>query len=248
MLCPALISVRLAPSIFIDDIGERNTADGPEPSQEIADRQRGIRVETGRKAQSRSATFSNCNKASSMSRRGRALVPPAAYSEPLGRWTSQTCGSGWLLPGKERSRWEPHECARPDIPPRRAAVEIALGSCQSRLTCPIPWRNLFIPCALVVRPDSFLDLRIAGYQKPPALHGAALGAQVPASRIFRISSFGTGSGFNRRIDRVVRMISNRSVRWTSLASGGTQLYGMVSDGSGSEYSYSPLSCKIAGTR
>jgi hypothetical protein len=53
MLCPTLISVRLAPSIFIDDIGERNTADGPEPSQGIADRQQGIREETGRKAQSR---------------------------------------------------------------------------------------------------------------------------------------------------------------------------------------------------
>src|SRR5215471_15814442 len=38
-----------------------------------------------------------------------------------------------------------------------------------------------------------------------------LGAQTPASRIFRINSFGTGSDFSRRIDRVVRMISNRSV-------------------------------------
>src|ERR1700758_2465354 len=37
-----------------------------------------------------------------------------------------------------------------------------------------------------------------------------LGAQTPASRIFRMRSFGTGSGFSRRIDRVVRMISNRS--------------------------------------
>jgi hypothetical protein len=36
-----------------------------------------------------------------------------------------------------------------------------------------------------------------------------LGAHTLASRIFRISSFGTGSGFNRRIDRVVLMISNR---------------------------------------
>ena len=38
-----------------------------------------------------------------------------------------------------------------------------------------------------------------------------LGAQIPASRILRMSSFGTGSGFSRRIDRVVRMISNRSM-------------------------------------
>jgi hypothetical protein len=37
-----------------------------------------------------------------------------------------------------------------------------------------------------------------------------LGAHTPAARILRISSFGTGSAFSRRIDRVVRMISNRS--------------------------------------
>src|SRR5215472_14539624 len=37
-----------------------------------------------------------------------------------------------------------------------------------------------------------------------------LGAQTPASRIFRIKLFGTGSGFSRRIERVVLMISNRS--------------------------------------
>src|SRR5215469_7664216 len=38
-----------------------------------------------------------------------------------------------------------------------------------------------------------------------------LGAQVPASKILRISSLGTGSRFSRRIDRVERMISNRSL-------------------------------------
>ena len=36
-------------------------------------------------------------------------------------------------------------------------------------------------------------------------------AQTPASGIFRIKSFGTGSGFSRRIERVVLMISNRSM-------------------------------------
>src|SRR6266481_1085408 len=35
------------------------------------------------------------------------------------------------------------------------------------------------------------------------------GADTPASRIFRINSAGTGSGFSRRIDRVVAIISNR---------------------------------------
>src|SRR5499427_8202552 len=42
-----------------------------------------------------------------------------------------------------------------------------------------------------------------------------LGAHTPTSRIFLISSFGTGSGFSRRIDRVVLMISNRSMPWFS---------------------------------
>ena len=42
-----------------------------------------------------------------------------------------------------------------------------------------------------------------------------LGAQTLASRILRISSFGTGSGFSRRIDRVVRMISNKSAAFAN---------------------------------
>jgi hypothetical protein len=33
------IPVRLAPSIFVDDIGDRDTADWPEPSHWVADRQ-----------------------------------------------------------------------------------------------------------------------------------------------------------------------------------------------------------------
>ncbi|HEY4858866.1 MAG TPA: hypothetical protein VII14_02890 [Xanthobacteraceae bacterium] len=33
------IPIRLAPSVFIDDIGQRNTANRPEPSHGVADRQ-----------------------------------------------------------------------------------------------------------------------------------------------------------------------------------------------------------------
>jgi hypothetical protein len=33
-----------------------------------------------------------------------------------------------------------------------------------------------------------------------------------------------------------------------LTCGGTRLYSMISDGSGNEYSYSPLACKIVGSR
>jgi hypothetical protein len=39
-----------------------------------------------------------------------------------------------------------------------------------RFTRPMPRRNLFIPSTLVQGPDPLLDLRVADYQKPPALH------------------------------------------------------------------------------
>src|SRR6516165_7415386 len=51
MLCPTLISVRLTPPILIDDIGERDTADRPEPTHRVADRQQGVRVETRRRTE-----------------------------------------------------------------------------------------------------------------------------------------------------------------------------------------------------
>jgi hypothetical protein len=47
------IAVRLAPLVLIDDIGERDTANRAKPAHGVADRQQGIGVETGRKAQSR---------------------------------------------------------------------------------------------------------------------------------------------------------------------------------------------------
>src|SRR5215472_2923488 len=43
-------------------------------------------------------------------------------------------------------------------------------------------------------------------------------ADTPASRILRINSAGTGSGFKRRIDRVVAMISNRSGVFSGITS------------------------------
>src|SRR5262249_20410399 len=44
-----------------------------------------------------------------------------------------------------------------------------------RFTRPMPWRNLFIPGALVQGRDRLRDLRIAGNQKPPALHISTAG-------------------------------------------------------------------------
>ena len=46
------IPARLAPSILVDDICERNTANRPKPAHRIPDRKQRIRVDAGRKAQS----------------------------------------------------------------------------------------------------------------------------------------------------------------------------------------------------
>jgi hypothetical protein len=46
------IAERLAPPIFKDDIGERHTANRPEPAYRVADRKQSIGVEAGRKAHS----------------------------------------------------------------------------------------------------------------------------------------------------------------------------------------------------
>src|SRR5206468_2309348 len=45
------IVVGLAPPIFIDDIGERNTTDWPKPAHWVADRQQGIGMHAGRQAE-----------------------------------------------------------------------------------------------------------------------------------------------------------------------------------------------------
>jgi hypothetical protein len=42
----------LAPPIFVNHIGERNTADGPEPAHGVADRQQSIRMDAGWQAES----------------------------------------------------------------------------------------------------------------------------------------------------------------------------------------------------
>ena len=49
---PLQIPVSLAPTIPVNDIGERHTAHRPEPAHGVADRQQGIGVDFRRKAQS----------------------------------------------------------------------------------------------------------------------------------------------------------------------------------------------------
>jgi hypothetical protein len=46
------IRVRLTPSIFVDDIGQRDTTDWPEPPHWVADRNQGIGMHAGRQAES----------------------------------------------------------------------------------------------------------------------------------------------------------------------------------------------------
>jgi hypothetical protein len=46
------IPVRLAPPVFIDDIGEGDAADRPKPAHRVADRQQGIGVDAVRQAES----------------------------------------------------------------------------------------------------------------------------------------------------------------------------------------------------
>src|SRR6266480_537378 len=81
---------------------------------------------------------------------------------------------------------------------------------RSRFTRPIPRRELFVPGTLDKAPTVSLIFGSRTTRNRQRCMFPPLGAQTPASRIFWISSFGTGSGFSRRIDRVVRIISNRS--------------------------------------
>ena len=63
-------------------------------------------------------------------------------------------------------------------------------------------------------PDGLLDLEVPDDEEPPALHGCRRTARTRLLQEFvRINSGGTGSGFSRRIDLIVAVISNRS--WVS---------------------------------
>src|ERR1700720_1176759 len=78
-----------------------------------------------------------------MLRRGPALVLRAACSEPQGRSMTRMCGSGCRLRGKGQSRREPHEYARPDTLPHRAAAETTTAACCRHLA------RLLVPIARV---------------------------------------------------------------------------------------------------
>src|SRR2546430_1437532 len=81
-------------------------------------------------------------------------------------------------------------------------VKLLPARARGRFTRSIPWSHLLVPGTLVQGPDRLLDLWVADNEEAPALQFPPLGAHTPASSILRISSFGTGSGFSRRIERV----------------------------------------------
>ena len=90
-----------------------------------------------------------------------------------------------------------------------------------RFTRAIPWRNLFIPGALVVGPDTLLDRRVPDHEEPPMLHvattrGADARLQDLSDQFVRNKD--RLQRFSRRIERVARMIPNRGVVF-SAASG-----------------------------
>ena len=64
----------------------------------------------------------------------------------------------------------PSECRHVILLPHRAAAEIAHGSCQERVHQPDTAAQPARPRLSCSRPDNLLDLRIADYQEPPALH------------------------------------------------------------------------------
>jgi hypothetical protein len=53
--------------------------------------------------------------------------------------------------------------------------ELLPAHARSGFTGPIPWRNVFIPGALVQGPDRPFDLAVSDDQEPPPLHISAAG-------------------------------------------------------------------------
>ncbi len=90
--------------------------------------------------------------------------------------------------------------------PREAFPACAGG----RFTRPVSRADHFVPGSLVIGPDRLFDFRVTDNEKRQRCILPPDGADVPASRTFRIKAAGTGSGFNRRIERVVCIISKRT--------------------------------------
>jgi len=69
----------------------------------------------------------------------------------------------------------------------------------------------YIPGTLAQGPDSLLDLRVSDYEEAPSLHASTARRTDARFEDLTDQFVRHRSGFSRRIDRVVRMISKRSV-------------------------------------
>ena len=151
--------------------------------------------------------------ASLRSRPAPARAPPAACSAPRDRSTRRTAGwvSGSHARRRARSRPAPRGNARSDAAPHRPGGGSAPRPCRAaaRSRRSAARRSRRTPSC--TRPAPLLDGAVLDHQEAPALRVAPLGAHCPASMILAMSASGTGSGFNRRIARVVWMMSKRSV-------------------------------------
>jgi hypothetical protein len=173
MFCPTLISVRLAPSIFVDDIGERDTANRPKASHGIADRKQGIRVEAEARRKAHNG-FCFLLELQIQRRQGRAEAGRSRRQQHvLHRWIDRRAGRA-ARGGSFEAGDDSHGGfmdVRGQIFYRVEETEKALPAhARGRFTGSIPRCDLLVLCTLVVGPDSLLDRFVLHHEEPPPLH------------------------------------------------------------------------------
>src|SRR5271165_2979472 len=180
------IRVRLAPLISVNDIRKRDTADWPEPTHWVADRQQGIRVDSGRQSECGLRFLLELQIQGRQSRteaersRCEQYVLNRRIDGRPGRADRGSAFEAWNDPNRGLMDVRGQIFRRVEQPQKSFPAHA-----RGRFTRPIPRCNLFIPGALVVGPDSLLDLRIADYQETPSLRVAA--ARGPDARLQDLS-------------------------------------------------------------
>jgi len=168
------IPVRLAPSVFVDDIDQRDTADWPEPAHRVADRQQSIGVDIGWQAE---CGLSFLLELQIKRRQSRAEAERSRRQQHVLRcWVdrrARRAGRGAAIkardnPDRGLMNVRGQILCRVEQPQKSFPAHA-----RGRFTSSVAWGNLLVPRTLVQGPDSLLDLRVADYQEPPALHVAA---------------------------------------------------------------------------